>query len=55
MSEVSAEEVEVLRKINIASLVCNVPGLLIWIFVLPMVLAKKMWGLMLICFLMITC
>ena len=49
--------VRVNRNVNIASLATNVPGLLIWLGVLGRILIKKvkLWGLVLICCLMITC
>jgi hypothetical protein len=52
-----AEWVRVWRNVNIASLAANVPGLLIWLGVLGRILIKrvKLWGLVLICCLMITC
>lgn len=52
-----AEQIKVYRNVNIASLVFNVPGLFIWIYVLARILIKKvkMWGLVLICCLMICC
>ena len=56
MSE-SVELVRACRNVNIASLAANVPGLFIWLGVLGRILIKKvkLWGLVLICCLMITC
>jgi len=54
-SQVTAEEVQVFKNINIASLVTDPLALLVWIFVLPGIIAKKLWGLLLIAVLMITC
>ena len=52
-----AEWVRAWRNVNIASLATNVPGLLIWLGVLGRILIKKvkLWGLVFICCLMITC
>ncbi len=52
-----SENVKVYRNVNIASLATNVPGLLIWSGVLARILIKKvkLWGLVFICCLMITC
>ncbi len=52
-----AEWVRVYKNVNIASLAANAPGLLIWLGVLGRILIKKvkLWGLVLICCLMIVC
>lgn len=52
-----AKMVRAKRNVNIASLATNIPGLLIWLGVLGRILIKKvkLWGLVLICCLMITC
>jgi hypothetical protein len=57
MSEITAEKVRIYWSINIASYATNVPGLIIWICVLARILTNdaKLWGLVLICSLMIVC
>jgi hypothetical protein len=56
MSEITPEEIIIVqRNINITSYITNVPALIAWIFVLARILVFKtnLWGLVLICCLMI--
>ena len=57
MSEVTvtAEDVKIYRNVNIASYATGIPGLIIWLLLLVRILLKKakIWGLILICVLMI--
>ena len=52
---VTASQVKVAKNVNIASLATNVLGLAIWIGVLARIIFQKdkLWGLILICCLMI--
>jgi hypothetical protein len=55
MSEAPSPQIKAEHKINIVSYATNLPGLLIWIAVLARILIKnaKLWGLVLICCIMI--
>jgi hypothetical protein len=52
----TAAQVKVAKNVNIASLATNLLGLAIWVGVLARIIVQKdkLWGLILICCLMIT-